>query len=378
MNKYLVLLLLLAIVSCNAEKNSEKSSIGDFEFSYTVDTVKVDSKGLLLNVQGGFLSMSVSAEDQTLYFFNTSEKRLDFIDLTNYEINRSIRFSLDGPNSIGTQTPYEFRSINDGTIIIPSFDAIRKVDSSGLVLDIYNWDNIAFQKGNIPEGNILSFSGEYNENGEVFYGIYGVARGGNRSGVGLAILDIPNLSVQTIEVPLLKRTEEYKVVLEGEMSISSGDKYFFQLVDQRVLISTESFNSIAVYDLGEGTLRQLDFQSDLLPAKKPGNFPKKVNSQKALEDALQLKAKEITFGSFEWDAERRHFLRFSYKQLGIDPLRYDTFLSVFDEDFNLINEVKEVPMLNGNTFFHNGYLHKGININDELAFVRLKPNITYE
>tara|TARA_R110002020_G_C16277851_1_gene771595 strand:- start:1249 stop:2379 length:1131 start_codon:yes stop_codon:yes gene_type:complete len=373
MNKHLVLLLVFALVSCNAEKNSEKASLGDFEFSYTVDTVKVDSKGLLLNVQGGFLSMSVSAEKQILLFFNTSEKRLDLIDLTNYEINRSIRFSLDGPNSIGSRTPYEFKIVNDGTIIIPSFDAIRKVDSTGQVLDIYNWDNIAFQKGNIPEGNILSFTGEYDETGDVFYGIFGIARGGNRSGVGLAILDIPSLYVQTIEVPLLKRMEDYKVELEGEMSITSGDQYFLQKIDQRVLISTESYNSIAVYDKGEGTLRQLDFQSDFLPAKKPGNFPKKVNSQKTFEDALISKAKEITFGKFVWDAESRHFLRFSYKQLQIDPMRYDTFLSVFDEDFNLIKEIKGVPMLNGNTFFHNGYLHKGININDELAFVRIKP-----
>lgn len=362
--------IIILLFSCQA--NQETKS--ELDFSFTLDTVKVNSNNLLLNVDGGMSTLTLSPDNQFLYFFNPSEKRLDQIDLENYEIFRSITFSKDGPNSIGSLSPYEFEILETGEIIIASFDAIRKMDAAGNKIENYNWDAMDFLSGSIPHGYILSFAGEYNSNGDTFYGIYGDQRGGNGRGNGIGILEIPNRSIQTREVPLLKSLQDYEVILEGDMKFSSGDQYFLQKVDDKILISTETQNSLVVYNIQKDSLYQIDFSSQLLPNKKPGNYERKVNTMEQMQEALITKAKEISFGPWIWDEKSRKFYQFSYFQNAFDPPGYQVYLSIIDQDFELIFEMTDVPKFSGKVFFHKGVLHKALNQNDELFFVRMKPH----
>lgn len=370
MKKTLLFLLACSLlISCT----EEAKTISNIHFSYEIDTVQVDSKELLLNVQGGLSRMAFSPDGQTLYFYNTSEKRLDLIDLNSYEISRSISFSTDGPKGIGGLSPYEFELTEHGEIIIASFDVIRKMDSLGNQIESYNWDALDYQSGQLPEGTILSFTGEYDATGTVFYGVYGKVRGGNSNGEGIGILDIPNQSIQTEEISLLKTLADYEIVLNGELSMSSGENYFFQLVKDKILISTEAHNSLAIYDTNTDSLFQIDFSSQLLPDKKPGNFEKQVTSMDQMKEALLAKAKEISFGPWIWDESSQRYFRVSKFQSQFDPPKFEVFVTVADADFQVIVEEKDFPNFRSNAFFHNGYLHQPINLNDELHFVRVKP-----
>lgn len=365
-----IFFLILLIFSCQ----EKEGFVSEINFSYTLDTIMVNSKGLLLNVQSGISNMTTSPSGQTLYFYNSSEKRLDLIDLNTYDINQSLYFSSEGPNGIGNLSPFDIDISENGEITIAYFDAIRKMDSLGARVKTFSWEGLEYNSGKIPEGNILSFSGEYNGKGETFFGIYGKLRGGNSSGNGLAILNISELSIRTMEIPLLKTLEDYKIVLNGELPMTNGDHYFLKLIYDKVLISTETENSIAIYEIQKDSLYQLNFHSQLLPDKKPGNYEKRVNTIEEMEMAMKSKVREITFGRFIWDSKGKKYFRFSQVQKSFDPVQFQVYLSVFDEDFNLIFEKDNLPRLTGNTFFYNGYLHKVINLNDELAFLRFKPS----
>lgn len=367
------MLLISLIFSCA----DQASTVSEAHFSYSIDTVRVESHELLLNVQGGLNRMAISPDGQTLYFYNTSEKRLDLIDLNSYQINRSISFGSDGPQGIGALSPYGFEITEKGEIIVASFDAIRKMDSLGNKIESYNWESLNYQSGQVPQGTILSFDGEYDPTGNIFYGIYGRERGGNSNGDGLGILDIPNWAIQTKEIPLLKSLADYKIELDGDVKTIGLEGFFLQLENEKILISTEAHNSLAVYDICKDSLYQVDFSSELLPDKKPGNFEKKVTSLDQMKASLLDKAKEVSFGPWIWDASSQHYFRISQYQSGFDPPEFQVYVTVAGPDFQVVLEQKDFPRIRSNAFFHQGYLHHPINLNDELYFVRIKPEFEF-
>ncbi|HSF54649.1 MAG TPA: DUF4221 family protein, partial [Algoriphagus sp.] len=269
---------------------------------------------------------------------------------------------------------------DQGEIYLSAFDGIRKMDPTGNRIAFYNWDAEDFVSETIPSTTIASFSGDYDSKGNLFVGVYGKSRGGNYSGEGLVLIDLAECKSKIVDVPLLKKLKEFEIELVGDMPMTNDEQIHLELVGDQVLISVSSANGVAVYNLKTESLDQKNFNTDLLPAQKPGNFPRKVNSMEAWEQAVKTKYYEPTFGKLTYEPLSKRYYRFSRYQ--IDPTEnsknWTSVLSVFDESLNLIYETDQVPNLSGNVFFKDGYLHQGINQDDELVFVRMKPTITYE
>lgn len=368
MNKLLLILgiSVLFLFSCERKKVEESP----IEFSYTTDTVWVDSRELLLTVDAGLRTMTLAPDNRYLFFYNVVEKRLDKIDLNTYKIDRSIQFAPDGPNGIGSLSLFDIHVTSQEEFYISAFDGIRKMDSSGNRIEVFNWDVENFVSKNIPANTIASFNGDYDSDGNFFAGVYGISRGGRSSGEGLVLIDLLQQTSKTLEVPLLKSLEDFKIVLEAETNMTNGDEFHLTLVDDRVLLSISPVNAIAIYDMRKDSLYQKNYTTALLPAQKPGNFPRKVNSMDALEDAVKTKYYEPTFGKFSFDPVSKKFFRFtSYQNSSEEGIEKITVvLSVFDEELNLIYELDNAPNFTGNVFFKDGRLHKGINRNDELGF----------
>lgn len=375
-NTLLLSIPVLLLFSCEGEKESESQ----IEFSYTTDTVWVDSKELLLTVDAGLQTMTLSPDDRYLFFYNVVEKRLDKIDLDTYTIECSIQFAPDGPNGIGSLSLFDVHVTSQEEFYISAFDGIRKMDSTGNRIEFLNWDVEDFVSKNIPANTIASFSGDYDSEGNFFAGVYGKSRGGRSSGEGLVLIDLVKQTSKTLEVPLLKSLEDFLIVLEAEINTINDDEFHLQLIEDRVLVSVSPVNAIAIYDLKKDSLSQKSFSTTLLPAEKPGNFPRKVNSMGAFEEAVKTKYYEPTFGKFTYDPVSKNFFRFSYYQdaNAKGSLERGVVLSVFDQELNLIYELDNAPNFTGNVFFRDGVLYKGINQNDELGFVRLKPNLNDE
>ncbi len=375
MKKFIFYSSILLLLSCDNAKQAGKQQ-GQVKFSFAIDTVRVDSKNKLLSVDVGLRSMALTPDGQHLFFYNVIEKRLDRINLDTYELDRSVQFAEEGPNAIGRLSIYDVHLTDKGEFILSAFDGIRKMDSTGNRIAFYNWDGEDFVSKTIPSNTIASFSGDYDSGGIFFVGVYGKSRGGNSSGEGLVLIDLADRTSKIVDVPLLKNLEEFKIELEGDMPISNGEQFYLELMGDQVLISVSSANAVAVYDLETGLVDQKNFATDLLPAQKPGNFPRKVNSVEDLEAAVKTKYYEPTFGKFIYDPLSKRYFRFSRFQNNPteDSKNWTSVLSVFDESLNLIYETDQAPLFSENLFFKDGFLHHGINQNDELGFVRLKPN----
>ena|GEM_PF-1548465 len=363
------------LLSCGDDKKAiESDRISEYAFS--IDTVEVDSKDKLLSVQAGLRSMTLAPDGQHLFFYNAAEKRLDRIDLTTYELDRSVQFAPEGPNGIGNLSIYDLHVTDREEFYFSAFDGIRKMDFTGNRLSFYNWDVEEFVSTIIPSNTIASFSGDYDSTGNLFAGVYGKSRGGNSSGEGLVLIDLGERKSKIVDMPLLKQLEGFEIELVGDSPIKNGDEFFIELVNDQVLISISAANAVAIYDLKTDSLYQKSFATDLLPAQKPGNFPRKVNSMDAFKQAVKTKYYEPTFGKFTYDPLSKRYFRFSRYQIDAteESNNWIAVLSVFDEMLILIYETDQVPDFSGNVFFKDGYLHKGINQDDELAFIRLKPN----
>lgn len=377
MKKLFTLFLIPFLFSCEESSKSEYAKGENFEFSYELDTVKVQTGDLLLAVDRGISRMALSPDKNSLYFYNATNKRLDEIDLDSYEITRSIQFTQEGPKGIGSLSPYEFHITNKGEVFTASFEAIRKMDRNGDLITRLNWDELDFVSEQIPSMTIASFAGDFNDEGSVFFGTYGKSRGGNSSGEGIVIINWEAERATVKEIPLLAALEEYKIILEGDMPTTSADRFYLQEKQGQVLISTNGINGIAIYDYMSDSLTERTYSSELLPERRAGNFPRKVATMEALQDAVKAKALEHQFGPFVYDEISKRFYRISYYRSvsTIDGEKWNFILSIFDEKLNLLHDIADFAAFSGNVFFKDGMLHKGINQDDELYFVRLKPNL---
>jgi hypothetical protein len=371
------LLLIPFLFSCEESSKSESAKSEDFEFNYELDTVKVNSGDLLLAVSGGLSRMALSPDKNSLYFYNSTNKRLDEVDLNSYEIVRSMQFTQEGPKGIGSLSVYEFHITEKGEIFTSSFDAIRKMDRNGDLITRLNWDEMDFVSQQIPDMTIPSFAGDFNDEGNLFFGTYGKSRGGNSSGEGLVMINWEAESAKVKEVPLLASLEEYKIVLEGEIQTVSSDRFYLQEFNGQVLLNTNGVNGISIYDYESDSLIEKTYFSELLPKRRAGNFPRKVATMEALQDAVKAKALEHQFGPFVYDEISKRFYRISYYRSvsPVDGEKWNFILSIFDENLNLRQDIPDFPAFSGNVFFKDGMLHKGINQDDELYFVRLKPSL---
>ena len=62
-----------------------------------------------------------------------------------------------------------------------------------------------------------------------------------------------------------------------------------------------------------------------------------------------------------------------------DSAVYKQFITLFDEEFKMLKEEELMNFyLSTQTFINDGMIYSPLNIQDELAFVRLKPTISYE
>ncbi|WP_425636891.1 DUF4221 family protein [Algoriphagus yeomjeoni] len=377
MNKHFLILLLLAFAGCSTERKND-GKIGNFQFSYELDTIHIDSKGEFFFLNNG-LSGSTLSQSGELYIFNRPQLRLEIIDLDKKQLKDTVKFEVEGPNGIGALGINMINLTESGDFYFSSFTGLRQMDASGNLKRFINWDNEERIQDQLGTGKLISFDGIISRDGSKFYGTYSAeGRGGSSMADGLAIIDLKSLELKSIEVPKLSALKEFKIELDIDgMKTTSGDSYDLLLNDSKLIISQGSINGISVYDLVKDTLVTYDYQTELLPAAKPGNFQRKVATMEAFQEASTQRSKEPLFGDFMYDPENNLYYRISFlKDLNPDGnIDWKGVLSIFDEEFNLLHEEEGMGRYLGRKFIRDGKIYRFINIEDEMAFEVLTPTV---
>jgi hypothetical protein len=108
------------------------------------------------------------------------------------------------------------------------------------------------------------------------------------------------------------------------------------------------------------------------------NYPTIANSSAGNKESIWERWKQVSFYKMNWDQETQQFWRIT-NQTEIYEEKENTnkvALTFFDRELNQLGELR-LPKnwkIMGAPFISQGMYWQFMNINDEAAFVRLKPN----
>ena len=202
------------------------------------------------------------------------------------------------------------------------------------------------------------------------------------------IFDFSDDSFRKIELPELQKLSEFEITMlyEGQWMGSFNAGTMQSIYDDKVILGLNSFNQAYIYDMRLDSLYFKTWEGPFVGSKQTAQLPKEVPAEgKERAEAMRKANEEINYGAFIWDDENKKYYRFSLKTIYSEELtEFETykvsgaevFLSIFDNDFNLIAESKipEIQNKPSKHFVKDGKIWLYENIDDELGFVRMKIN----
>ena len=380
MTKYnLSLLLVLAFLSCNSEKKSDDIGAKNFTFSYELDTVHIDSKGTLFFLNNGLMGSNLSPDSKKLFTFNRPNSRLDIIDLEKLEFYDSLPLEKEGPNGIGQMGIGTINVTDAGDYFFSVYREIKEFDPAGNLKRTIEWTTDEEILSQLEHGVLEFYNDKISPEGSTYYGIYTAMNIPEKPQQdGLAIMDINTKKLKMVDLPSLKKASEFRILLQqtGGTAISA-DQANLIVNGSKILITNSATNSISVYDVELDSLKEYAYETELLPAEKPGNYPRQVGNMEEFNAAMKEKTKEPMYGKLHFDKKTGYYYRVSFlKKLKPDnKTEWIPVLTIFDTDLNLIHE--ETGNF-GISFIRNGNFYRFINIDDEMAFEVLTPKYDYE
>ena len=377
---FFIILLFYIFSSCdNADESIEKSGL-----SISMDTVRVNSDGKILDLNFSLVNSSLDPSSNILYNFNSRENALEKINLVTLRLDSLIKLPMEGPNGIARYSSNFIATENKGFIFSNSTN-LKELDSTAQVIKELRVGKEQFLIDLLsPEsGNILR-TGEFSNDGKLLAGLYG-EEGAQIKSQGLIWLDLTNKKGKLIPTKELDFIYENNVLLKSGNKIGSGNtsSVFFEPNQEYIFFSTSSQNSVFLYDLRKDSLIVKQLKSKLSRDKQTPTETITVEDFNAYFRLLDEKRKEVTFGPWKLDPEtgnRWRFTREFDKIAGEDSLVFKTILTGIDKNLEMLGET-ELPQ--GFYFPYKFWVRKGmiytfLNEEDELAFIRLKPTFTHE
>lgn len=368
----------LFISSC--DKSSEKKSRLGEPIEVSLDTVLVDTGDEFLYLKYGLPISALSSDKRYFINFNLDDYIAEQIDLEELKLIKKIQFEKEGPNGLG---PFlsGFSIRENGDFLIKNYMLYKVFDQKAQLVDDLELEKIAAEYLGSTEYYPLQ--------------VYELSDDPSRILVltlkwdgyvyNLLDIDIESESYKVIDLDIFDKANEFRVNIlhNGNSAGGFGPNVYSELANNRLVLNTNAFNEVAIIDLNTDSLSIKSWDSPFLGTKRTYQPPKEVEMEGGQMIDIRKKFEEdISYKGFLWDEKNQHFIRFSERKIfGEDvnefgeyiPIGAEVYLSIFDKDFNLIQEselpdVKSVPDLH---FIKDGSIWLFENINDELAFVRV-------
>lgn len=379
MKNLLFVISMLFLFSC---ENTVKEVTADYsKITLTMDTVVVDPGDEIINLKGDLWTSTMSEDNKFLYLWNNGETTLDKINLEELRLEKKIQFESEGPNGVGRYVGW-MSFLNENEVLFSGLGPLMFFDMEGKKTREY----LIAEETNFQEGDYFGRNPILLKNGEVIYGYLG---NWINNTMNFVKADFKEKNHTIIELPGISKLPDYRVVLESEeMGSMALPEKFLKKVGDRIIISGSAYSTLYVFDLKNDSIHQVEYNPKLTPKQKKGGYPEKVESVDRFKEVMEEIDIEINFQAPVWDEKNRKFYRFSFETLPTEikegpvfisadqrPIS-KVFLSVFDENFNLLGEtlldgLKQVP---NSVFVRNGQIWSYVNVDDELGFVRMTIN----
>lgn len=380
MNKLALFLFgIILLISCNTEKNTENSTAEEFDFSYTIDTVQVDAGDEFLFLKYGLYTSGVSTDKKYFYNFDELGSKLEVIDLEQMVLKEKIPIDREGPNGIGTEHVSKLQGLENGNISFYNIRQITIVSPAMERVSQHSFYPELLEGDTLPEkAEIPAMYGHLNLEGSLYGGFYSLFF--ENETLGIALLELTTNKLQLIPTDKLDYLKDLIFTYSfGNAIMNSGDLKFIDFYEDKLIISTSGKNEVLIYDTEIDSLYSISYHSSITSDIKKGSYKSESDS----DLALKLKDLEVNFGPLVFDESNGVFWRYSRESISNNSENpsYTYVLTAFDKDFNQMHEEKldvnwtKMPSIK---FIKEGMLYTYINLEDELAFMRLKPTFTNE
>jgi hypothetical protein len=381
MKKLILLLSIPLFFSCGESSDSESTS--EFNFSYTLDTVRVDSGEDFIYLNWSLTSSDLSTDEKYFYNFKTgaAPTGLEVIDLENLKLDRVIPMSLDGPN--GIRSPYisKVYVLPDGSFYLSDNYEVYHFDQEGNKLSTLTYAKQEFEGDKLSDEQRIKLKENLSPDGKTLLAFYGGQKM-DEPADGLAIFDLENKRVSYKPIDVFKEIGKYQTTLyyEGVQSMGASG-VFVHLVQKEdtLLYSNSAENSIYFYHLKTDSLTSKSFTSKYTSSEAKSNYASRTDSEEEFQEIYKEKSKEVNYGNFFFDDQNEVYWRFAKEmdRMKGDTILFKTVLTAFDPDFNQLHE-ELLPSdftLPRKYFARKEMIYTFLNIDDELAFVRIKPKL---
>lgn len=379
MKKWLLGISSIIMIACGDKENKE--NINPFaDLNISVDTVMVDPGDEILYLRDNLWLSSLSPDGKYLFNFNRNDAVLEKIDLDNLTLVKKIQFEKEGPDGIGPMVS-KLSVTLDGNIMMWYYGLNKVFDQNAKVVKDLNLDKIAADVLNDYSAYPMELFEDPNDP-DKFLGFYVKWE---EMDYFLLEFDIKNQSYKTIDLPELKKMDEYSVKLmydgqfagafgTGASAISRGDK---------IIVTNIVFNDAYIYNSSLDSLNYKSWNGPLIGEKKTYIGPEQVEGQSSQHwETFKNVNEDINYGWMIWDDTNQRYYRFSTKQIfGEEKEEYgaykaigaEIFLSVYDKNFNLVAEslVPDLKKRLDKVFVKDGKIWIFENIDDEMGFIRL-------
>ena len=378
MKKLFYLTVFVSLLACG-ERNSETESAKSFELTYEIDTVMVDAGEHFFFLNWGLGIADVSADRKLLYNLNPQTLLLEVVDLDGLALKETIQLEKEGPNGVGEGFVSRLQVLGNGNLVLFDFNKIIEISPQGELIKKYEFDRNTLTGYEFGETDVVSYMGTFSPDGKIYVGEL-EDESFRKPAKGLAVIDLEKMEVNFIPTNAISKLDEFRIILEmnGNAMMSTGESNYMKFINGQLVLSNTAMNEVYLYDISRDSLMHKTFEATLTGNERIKNFPNQVDSREALFEASKEKQKQVRFGPMIPQKEENLIWRFS---TDMDRMIADSVLSkdvvtLFDTDFNMLEEQTLEKFTNSSSqFFKDGMLYSYLNINDEMAFVRLKPQV---
>ena len=380
MKQFFYALLFFFLWACgSADSSGEKAIVADLNF--TLDTVKIDSKGEILFLNNELRSAVLDDKKRYLYNLNRQTISIEQSDLDKLVLASILPFEEEGPNGLG-EYMLGIKLVEENRFLMSGYKKHALFNSSGKKLFSVGPSEIPAFVSNNEEGNVL-YPERLPGTTSSYAGVY-IAPGNREPEV--LFWDIDKKTYRKVKSPILKKSMQYQTDFDdGTTSLFVGGGEYLKVINGKVLLGLFGSSDLSIKEPGKKDFREKTFEDGWIPRDKETVFPEKINDRIMFQELLRESLAEISYNSPFWDESRQVYLRFSYEldysqepspppgQLLPNPSGAKVYLTVYDGNFNMLRESR-VPVLDkapAHHFAKDGKIWIFENIKDEMGFVRL-------
>ncbi|MFZ6665942.1 DUF4221 family protein [Peijinzhouia sedimentorum] len=355
---------ILLVFSCS--QNEEQSSQEQTNYRIVFeDTVRIDSKGELLFVNNALSTSDYLPSTDKLYNFNLKNYSIEVLDIENEEFVAKYPFENDGPNAVGRFIT-GFQMLSEEEIYIFDINFFGKYNLNGELINKIEMDEFLSYAGDSIRVNerVMPNGGFQNQQFITTFSVDNLYK-------GILFLDFENQKVKKELTPEFDKASElsFSIMLQGsKLPVRAG--FQVSVVNKKAILSCNAYNEIVVFDLETGERNHKVLNSSLFPNQKEPKHTSDVMEGDPRELILLL-GDQITFGQFYFDDVTKLFYRISHMSNGLegDQKKRRSFLSIFDQDLNHLQDIGDLPddFPMEFLFIRNGKMYSFLNENDEIA-----------